>query len=240
MVIERIRTFCWQSIKTDKNLQRFLYFVKFLRPTLPQELGTEYYRKNSLWDLNPNICSCDIEFVEYLKKNSIENKSIFHFGTGSHHIVGLENQKLSKPNEVIGITASVPEHQAYVNFCFKERGLMKYYKVIFGDIYTLSDRCLPLLDIVTLFHLCEFYLPKEASFINHNDESLLELFLDKLNLGGKIFFFTKSFAWEKALSIVESFEKQGKIEKVEEYKSLLVYSKKADSKINVILETSKK
>ena len=59
-----------------------------------------------------------------------------------------ENQKLDKPNEVIGITASVSEHRAYVRACFKERGLMKYYKVIFGDIYTLTCRCLPLLDIV--------------------------------------------------------------------------------------------
>jgi hypothetical protein len=33
-------------------------------------------------------------------------------------------------------------------------------------------------------------------------------------------------AWEKASSIVQSFEKKGRIEKVEEYKSLLVYSKK--------------
>lgn len=234
MVIERIRRFCWLSTKNHKTLQRFLYFVKFLRPALPQQLGTEYYRKNSSWDLDPNICPCDIELVEYLNKNSIENKIIFHFGTGSHHIVGLENQKLSKPNEVIGITASVSEHQAYVNFCFKERKLMKYYKVIFGDIYTLTDRCLPLLDMVTLFHLGEFYLPEEATFVNHNDESLLELFLDKLNFSGQIFFFTKSFAWEKVLPIVQSFEKQGRIEKVEEYKSLLVYSKKADSKINVI------
>ncbi|MEH1835126.1 MAG: hypothetical protein V7L29_24480 [Nostoc sp.] len=230
MVIERIRTFCWQNTRNYKTLQTFLYFIKFLRPALPQQFGTEYYRKNSSWDLYPNICSCDIELVEYLNKNNIENKSIFHFGTGSHHIVGLENQKLSKPNEVIGITASVREHQAYVNLYLKERGLMKYYKVIFGDIYTLSDRCLPLLDIVTLFHLGEFYLPEEATFVNHNDESLLELFLDKLNLGGKIFFFTKSFAWEKALCIIQSFEKKGRIEKVEEYKSLLVYTKKADSK----------
>src|SRR6476620_475332 len=226
MVKERIRTFCLKSTRKYKTLQTFLYFVKFLRLASPQPLGTEYYRKNSLWDLNPNTCPCDIELVEYLKKNSIENQVIFHFGTGSHHIVGLENQKLSKPNEVIGITASVREHQAYVNFSLKERGLMKYYKVIFGDIYTLSDRCLPLLDMVTLFHLCEFYLPEEATFVHHDDESLLELFLDKLNFGGKLFFFTKSSAWEKASSIVQSFEKKGRIEKVEEYKSLLVYSKK--------------
>lgn len=106
---------------------------------------------------------------------------------------------------------------------------MKYYKVIFGDIYTLTCRCLPLLDIVTLFHLCEFYVPEEISFVHHNDESLLELFLDRLNFGGKILFFTKSIGWEKASFVVQAFEKQGKIEKVEEYKSLLVYSKKTGS-----------
>ena len=51
--------------------------------------------------------------------------------------------------------------------------------------------------------------------------------------GGKILFFTKSIGWEKASFVVQAFEKQGKIEKVEEYKSLLVYSKKTGSEIKV-------
>jgi hypothetical protein len=233
MVLERMRDFCWYSTRDYEGLQKFLYLLKVFRPALPQQLGTEYYRKNSSWHLNPRSCPCDIEFIEYLKKNGVADKVLFHFGTGSHHIVGLENQKLDKPNEVIGITASVSEHRAYVRACFKERGLMKYYKVLFGDIYTLTCRCLPLLDIVTLFHLCEFYVPEEISFVHHNDASLLELFLERLNSGGKILFFTKSIGWEKASFVVQAFEKQGKIEKVEEYKSLLAYSKKTGSEIKV-------
>ena len=231
MVLERMRDFCWYSTRDYEGLQKFLYLLKVFRPALPQQLGTEYYRKNSSWHLNPRSCPCDIEFIEYLKQNGVEDKVLFHFGTGAHHIVGLENQKLDKPNEVIGITASVSEHRAYVRACFQERGLMKYYKVMFGDIYTLTCRCLPLLDIVTLFHLCEFYVPEEISFVHHNDASLLELFLDRLNSGGKILFFTKSIGWEKASFVVQAFEKQGKIEKVEEYKSLLAYSKKTGSEI---------
>jgi hypothetical protein len=68
-------------------------------------------------------------------------------------------------------------------------------------------------------------VPEEISFVHHNDESLLDLFLDRLNFGGKILFFTKSIGWEQASFVVQAFEKQGKIEMVEEYKSLLVYSK---------------
>ena len=118
MVLERMRDFCWHSTRDYEGLQKFLYLIKVFRPALPQQLGTEYYRKNSSWHLNPRSCPCDIEFIEYLKKNGVEDKVLFHFGTGSHHIVGLENQKLDKPNEVIGITASVSEHRAYVRACF--------------------------------------------------------------------------------------------------------------------------
>lgn len=59
----------------------------------------------------------------------------------------------------------------------------------------------------------------------HNNESLLQMFLDKLNPGGKIVFYTGSYAWGTAEAIVQAFEAAGKIKKVDEYKSLLIYVK---------------
>ena len=84
MVLERMRDFCWYSTRDYEGLQKFLYLIKVFRPALPQQLGTEYYRKNSSWHLNPRSCPCDIEFIEYFEKNGVEDKVLFHFGTGSH------------------------------------------------------------------------------------------------------------------------------------------------------------
>jgi hypothetical protein len=82
-----------------------------------------------------------------------------------------------------------------------------------------------MLDVISLFHLGEFYMPEEAPFLHHNEESLLGMFLSKLNPNGKILFYTKSIGWGHAQPIIESFVKQGKMHKIEEYKNLLVYAK---------------
>ncbi|MUG94858.1 hypothetical protein F7734_21830 [Scytonema sp. UIC 10036] len=218
-------------ISQNPLLKKILYTIKIRRPGIPSIVGMFYYQKYSSWKLDPKSCPCDIEFVEYIKESKIEGKTIFHFGTGVHHIIGLENQNLNRPNEIIGITASAPEHQAYVRLVLKNRVLAKYYKVIFGNIYTLTANNLPQLDIVNLFHLCEFYIREDAPFVHHNDESLLQLFLDKLNPDGKILFYSRSFAWNepkfavKCSEIVKSFEEAGKIRLIGQYKSLLIYAK---------------
>lgn len=205
--------------------QKLLYETHIKRPELPHGIGMTCYQKNSSWSLNPNICPCDVDFTEYLKESKIEGKNIFHFGTGEHHIIGLENHKLNRPNEIIGITASVPEHQAYVQLVLKNRALAKYYKVLFGDIYTLTVNTLPQLDIVNLFHLCEFYLPENAPFIHQNDKSLVQLFLSKLNLNGKILFYSGSLTWSFAEPLIKEYEAAGKLTHLGKYKSLLIYAK---------------
>jgi hypothetical protein len=211
---------------SNRQLAKLYYSVTLSEPVLPHWVGNDYYRTKSSWQLQPNLCPCDLELIEYLQKNNIQDQTIFHFGTGAHHILGLENQKLVKPNEVIGITASIPEHEAYVQMCRKNRQLAKFYKVLCTDIYTLTDRSLPMLDVVALFHVGEFYMAEEAAFVHHNDESMVDLFLNKLNPDGKILFYTKSVGYGKAEEIIESFTAQGKIYLVEQYKSLLVYARK--------------
>lgn len=212
-------------ITDNPIVRKLVYSTRIRRPRVPHIIGMEYYQQNSAWTLDPKSCPCDIQFTEYLKESKIENKSIFHFGTGTHHIIGLENEKLNQPNEIIGITASVPEHQAYIRLILKNRELAKYYKVLFADIYTLTANTLPPLDIVNLYHLCEFYVAKDAPLLHQNDKSLVQLFLDKLNPDGKILFYSGSFAWGDAELIVKSFEEAGKIKLIDKYKSLLIYSR---------------
>ena len=196
------------------------------RPALPHEVGMSYYQLTSSWELLPDTCPCDIQFCEYLQQSAIKGKSIFHFGTGSHHIIGLENQNFDRPNQIVGITASLPEHQAYVQLVLENAALAKYYKVLFADIYTLTAGNLPSLDIVNLFHLCEFYLPENAAIVHHDDASLLQLFIDNLNPDGRILFYSGSRNWsENAQAIVQSFEAAGKIKRIGEFKSLLIYGR---------------
>lgn len=210
---------------SNRQLAQLYYSVSLSQPVLPHWVGADYYRTKSSWDLQPHLCPCDLELNEYLQKYHIQNQSIFHFGTGSHHIVGLENQNLEKPNDILAITASVPEHEEYIRLCRTNRQLAKFYKVIWNDIYTLTPRSLPMFDVVSLFHLGEFYMPEEAPFTHHNDESLVDLFLSKLNPNGKILFYTESVGWGSAKPVIELFSNQGKIKKIEEYKHLLVYTK---------------
>jgi hypothetical protein len=210
--------------KTKYFLNKTLYVTKIARPEVPHGKMT-LYQQHSLWTLRANDCNCDLDFIEYLKQQKIEEKNIFHFGTGAHHIISLENHKLERPNHILGITASAPEHKAYVRLVLKDRTFANYYKVIFADIYTLTANNLPMLDIVNLFHLCEYYLSENAAFIHQNDRSLLELFLDKLNPDGKIIFYTGSHAWKNTHSIVKSIEDMGKLKQVDRYNSLLIYTK---------------
>lgn len=212
----------------NNSIVRKLYYAGIQRPALPEGIGMPLYQARSSWALNPDSCPCDIQFVEYLKQNHIQGKSIFHFGTGEHHFVGLQNQAFDQPNEILGITASAPELQSYVNLVLKNTSLSKYYKVLFADIYTLTRSTLPPLDVVTLFHLCEFYLPENASLVHQNDQSLLQLFLDKLNPNGKVLFYSGSQKWQLAQPIVQAFEAAGKIKQIDEYKALLVYVKNSE------------
>jgi hypothetical protein len=192
-------------------------------PVSPMDAGVVHYRQRSAWKLDQKSCPCDCQFVEYLQQANIHNQHIFHFGTGSHHIVGRENHRLAQPNQIMAITASHPEHTAYVKLVLQERGIDKHYKVLFGDIYTLDARNLPMFDVISLFHLCEFYLPDQAAFVHHDDRSLLALLIAKLNPDGKIIFYDRSNDWPKAKLLIDAFAAQQEIIPVETYKNLRIY-----------------
>ena len=180
-----------------------------------------YYRDS--WPLSPEVCPCDLHFVCYIKENRVQEKAIFHFGTGEHHLVGRENAKLIKPNEILGITASMKEYISYIDLIVNNPILARTYKVIFADIYTLTPKVIATFDLVTLFHLCEFYDLVNSAYAQLNDDSLLKLFLAKLNPEGKILLYGKSDGAKEAQVIVKRFMDRHELVYEGQFKSLLVY-----------------
>jgi hypothetical protein len=177
------------------------------------------------WPLRVDVCPCDTDFLAWLKRSGIAGKAIFHFGTGSHHIVGVENARLARPNQVLGVTASRGEYESYIDLVTADPRVAIGYKAMFLDIYTLDARALPEFDIVTLFHLCEFYDPERSSYAPLDDRKLLDLFLGKLKARGRICFYLGSNGRDAMLRLVGSFIAAGKLAIDERVGPLLICAK---------------
>ena len=83
--------------------------------------------------------------------------------------------------------------------------------MLFGDIYQLEPRLLPELDVVTLFHLGEFWSEKNAAYGAMTDRELALSMLEKLVPGGWLLFYTGSFAYDKAAAIADRLEAEGRL-----------------------------
>ena len=180
------------------------------------------------WDLHEDICPCDVHINEWLAEKGQKNKLIYHFGTGTHHVVGIEQAQNGSGNAVVSITASIEEYQAYIKLVTENAQVAKSYLAYFGDIYLTNARLLPDFDVVTMVHLCEFFFPNTASaeYGGLTDRKVLDLFTDKTKSGGHIIFYTKSMGAEKTAAIIPEWEKAKPVERVGEFKTLLVYRKK--------------
>ena len=91
------------------------------------------------WDLDEAQCPCDIHFNQWIEANKITRKTIYHFGTGTHHIVGLTQAANGSDNVVFAITASTIEYDAYIKLAMDRPQLMKSYLAYFGDGYQFKD-----------------------------------------------------------------------------------------------------
>ena len=69
------------------------------------------------WDLHVDVCPCDVHFNEWVKARKLKGKTIYHFGTGTHHVVGIRQAELG--NCTLAITASKEEYDAYYEACLK-------------------------------------------------------------------------------------------------------------------------
>ncbi len=115
------------------------------------------------WDLHVDICPCDVHVNDWLADQKQTNKLVYHFGTGTHHVVGKEQATNGSGNMVFGITASIEEYDAYIKLVADNARIAKNYVAYFGDIYLTNPKLLPDFDVVTMVHLCEFFFPNTAS-----------------------------------------------------------------------------
>jgi hypothetical protein len=178
------------------------------------------------WDLHEDVCPCDVHFNDWVAKQKLKNKNIYHFGSGTHHVVGIKQAE--RKNRTLRITASKEEYEAYVDLVTTNSGVAKNYVCYFGDIYLTNPLLLPEFDVVTMFHLCEFFFPNTASkeYGGLTDAKVLDLFTKKTRKGGYILFYTRSMGWEKSVPIIAKWEKKAGVKRVGEFKTLLVYKKK--------------
>lgn len=177
------------------------------------------------WYLDVEQCPCDAHFVEWLEANGVKGKTIFHFGTGGHHHIGLANLAKGCPNDILGITASPQEFDAFVKLAIDHAELSRHYQVLFGDIYLLNPKLLPRIDIATLFHLCEFRGDSQDAYGGLTDAQVLDTTLETMPKGGLVSIFTGSFAGDKATEIAMAAVSAGKLERLADYKSLQFYKK---------------
>ncbi len=186
-----------------------------------------YYKDT--WVLDVPVCPCDAHFLDFLNDRRIKNASIFHFGTGAHHIVGLGTAEGSGKNSVLGITASTGEYDSYIKLAIEKPMVAKRYKVLFGDIYQLDPRLLPQFDVVTLFHLCEFRTDENDAYDALTDLEMAKLLTDKIKPGGWLLFYTGSMAFDKAGPVIAKLAKQRPLDRHPDFKTLQVYRKRKDS-----------
>lgn len=180
---------------------------------------------NDNWALDEAVCPCDIHFMRWVRKTGLKGGSIFHFGTGGHHLVGIECAAPDLDNAVYGITASTQEYDDYVRLLIDNPRIGRQYKAFFGDIYQLDDRMLPSFDAVTLFHLCEFRNETNDLYGGLTDLAVAELLVDKLKPGGHVLFYTGSFAFQTAIPNIEALTRSRPIERIADHESLQVFRK---------------
>ncbi len=179
------------------------------------------------WGLHPDVCPCDVHFNEWVDAHGISNKAIYHFGTGTHHVIGRRQAELGTGNVVVGITASKGEFEDYVQLVIDNPSIAKSYVTYFGDIYLTNPRMLSEFDVVNLFHLCEFSTDQTVSpeYGGVDDRQLLEIFTAKTRPGGHLLFYTGSRDFEKAQPIIAAWAKERPVTRLDDFKTLMVYRK---------------
>lgn len=195
---------------------------------MPDTSASQRLITDTPWLAAPTRCPCDWDFVEWLETRprvrSIEyGRTVFHMGTGMHHYVGQMVSAARMPYRVIGLTASPEEHAEYARLMVENPLALHRYQVLFGDIYVFDpSRWVPMLDEVTLFHLCEFTDERRRAYGGWDDEAVLMRFLERMEPGGHVFFYTGSVGYERAEPLIAGAIQRGIIDEGTIFKSLRV------------------
>ena len=179
------------------------------------------------WDLDPAQCPCDIDFNEWIEANEIADKTIYHFGTGTHHVVGIAQAQNGRRNAVFAITASKIEYEGYIDLVSENHHIAKSYVAYFGDIYLTDPRMLPAFDVVTLFHANEYIHDDtpSAEYGGLDDAELLYLMTNKTRPGGYFLFYKGSFAIDKTEAMTAAWARRTGATRMDDFKSLMVFRK---------------
>lgn len=175
------------------------------------------------WPASFETCPPDDDFGHWLAEAEVKGKTIFHFGTGEHHRLGTVAARLG--NHTIGITASRREMDAYEELVIGQPWVAHRYQVLFGDIYLLNPALLPTLDIVTLFHLCEFTDARRMDYGGCSDAELCDRLLRQLRPQGRFVVYPGSMAYNRAQYIIDDLVGVGRIRFEQQYRSLAIYRK---------------
>lgn len=187
--------------------------------------GGRLHSLKGAWALRPDDCPCDVHFIEWMEGRAVPNEAIFHFGTGDHHHVGLRLGESDLGTSVMGITATRREYDSYIDLVTHRPELARGYCVYFGDIYTSNPALLPMFDVVTLFHLCEFRSEENDAYGALTDLELTRLFAERTRPGGHLIFYTGSYAYARAEPIIAEWAATSPVEEVEGYRTLRVFRK---------------
>ena len=178
------------------------------------------------WYLDEAMCPCDVHFLRYLEQEGHKNRTIFHFGTGEHHVVGLRSHERGSGHAVLGITASQKEHEAYEQLIIERPEIGRNYKVLFGDIYQLEPRLLPEFDIVALFHVGEFRTEKNDAYGALTDAQMVRLLVDKLKGPKLVAFYAGSYAFDVAERITKELVAEGVLEAAGSFETLRIFRRR--------------
>jgi hypothetical protein len=177
------------------------------------------------WDMEFAVCPVDVHFNEWVEAQGFTGKTIYHFGTGTHHVVGIRQAELG--NDVFAITASKEEYESYLALVTENARVAKSYLCYFGDIYLTNARLLPQFDMVTLFHLCEFFQENTATaaYGGLTDRGVLDTLTERARAGGYILFYPGSTNYPDAAPIIAAWRKERAVEQVEDFKTLQIFRK---------------
>lgn len=180
------------------------------------------------WDLHEDICPCDVHFNDWLTHAGVRESTIYHFGSGTHHVVGAVQAKNGSGNRVFAVTASKGELDAYVDLVNGSAEVARAYVCYYGDVYLTNPQFLPPLDVASLFHLCEFSNEETGTptYGGVDDRGLLDLITQRTRPGGHILFYEGSNGFEKSKPLIRDWVARGAADPVETFKTLTVYRKR--------------
>lgn len=151
------------------------------------------------WNHNPNICRYDDDLVELANREAWSDKRVFHMGSGIHHLVG---RSLSEKNDVLSITNSPLEMAAFVTWQIDNPKNYRYH-CMFGDIYKMNIRLMPMFNVISLPHLGEMMDEKRDEYDALAPDEVLSLLIGCLFRNGQIFAYRNSSAWDRMEKVFE-------------------------------------